>query len=149
MANAIKPFKITVPDSEIEALKAKLAVSTFPKEVSFSSNWDYGVPLEDVKRLAHYWRDGFEWRAQEAKLNEVPQFTTTISVDGFEDLEVHFVHQKSKRAESVPLLFSHGCKWNSVLQNSFHPLIPTFHTTWFMPSQGPEASSSASKFSLY
>lgn len=134
MTNAIKPFKIAVPESEIEALKAKLAVSTFPKEVSFSSNWDYGVPLEDVKRLAHYWRDGFDWHAQEAKLNEVPQFKTTISVDGFEDLEVHFVHQKSKRAESVPLLFSHGWPGSFLECLKILPLLtdgdsdgPSFH----------------------
>ena len=45
MANTIKPFKIAVLDLEIEALKAKLVVSTFPKEASFSNNLDYGVPL--------------------------------------------------------------------------------------------------------
>src|SRR6266536_393781 len=112
MASNMKPFKISVHDSALESLKAKLAASTFPDEVTFSTTWDYGAPLADIKRLANYWRDGFNWRAQEAKLNETPQFTTTVSVDGFEELEVHFVHQKSKRDGSVPLLFCHGCRLN-------------------------------------
>ncbi|KAG6354055.1 hypothetical protein INS49_005026 [Diaporthe citri] len=108
MAN-IKPFKIAVPDADIEKLKTKLSLATFPQDVEMSDSWSYGTPLKDIKRLAAYWQNGFDWRAAEAKLNEqLSQFTTTISVDGFDDIDVHFVHHKSERPDSIPLLFSHG-----------------------------------------
>lgn len=105
----VKPFRIAVPDSSLQLLKDKLAASTFTQDVEFSDDWDYGAPLSDVKRLTAHWRDGFDWRAQEARLNEVPQFTTEVSVDGFGELNVHLVHQKSSRPGSIPLLFCHGC----------------------------------------
>jgi hypothetical protein len=110
MTSIIKPFKISVPESDIERLRAKLRHATFPDEVDFSDSWGYGCPLSDVKRLAKYWQDGFDWRAAEARLNEkLPQFTTRISVDDFEELDIHFVHQESPNPGSIPLLFCHGC----------------------------------------
>ncbi|POR36728.1 Uncharacterized protein TPAR_03081, partial [Tolypocladium paradoxum] len=75
-----------------------------------SDDWNCGAPVSDIKRLAAYWRDDFDWRAQEARLNEIPQFTTTVSVDGFGELSVHLVHQGSSRAGSIPLFFCHGCR---------------------------------------
>lgn len=64
-----------------------------------------------MKRLTKYWAEDFDWRAQETALNEkLPQFTTKVDVDGFGELEVHFVHKRSEREGSVPLLFCHGCK---------------------------------------
>lgn len=106
----IKPFKIAVPDSALSLLHAKLESATFLNEVAFSDSWDYGVPLSDIKRLASRWKDGFDWRAQEARMNEMPQYTTKITVDGFDELNIHFVHARSKREDSIPLLFSHGCE---------------------------------------
>lgn len=114
MSSNVTPFKISVPDSAIRNLKDKLAVATFPDEVDFSEDWDYGAPRGDVKRLADYWKDGFDWRAQESKLNELPHFKTTVAVDGFGDLSIHFVHQKSKKPGSIPLLFCHGCKLSRI-----------------------------------
>ncbi|KAM0259647.1 hypothetical protein ACHAQJ_003226 [Trichoderma viride] len=108
MAQDIVPFSISVPDSVLELLKNKLSLATFPSESDFSDDWNYGTSLSDVKRLAKYWKDGFDWRAQEAKLNQIPQFTTRISVDGFEELNIHFIHQRSSRPGSIPLLFVHG-----------------------------------------
>lgn len=64
----------------------------------------------DVKRLAGYWQNGFDWRKQERKLNEMPQFQTTVSIDGFQEVNMHFVHQKSEASGAIPLLFVHGCK---------------------------------------
>lgn len=109
MADQIQPYSIAVLDSALDSLKSKLDAATFPNEQAFTDNWEYGSPLTDVKRLARYWRDGFDWRAQEAKLNETPQFTTSVKVDGFDELKIHFLHQRSKRQKSVPLLFCHGC----------------------------------------
>lgn len=135
MAN-IKPFKIAVPDGDIEKLKTKLSLATFPQDVDMSDSWSYGTPLKEIKRLAAYWQNGFDWRAAEAKLNEqLSQFTTTISVDGFDDIDVHFVHQKSDRPDSIPLLFSHGwpgsfyeaAKLLPYLTHPSSPDQPSFH----------------------
>lgn len=135
MAN-IKPYKIAVPDADIEKLKTKLSLATFPQDVEMSDSWSYGTPLKEIKRLAAYWQNGFDWRAAEAKLNEqLSQFTTTISVDGFDDIEVHFVHHKSNRPDSIPLLFSHGwpghfyeaAKLLPYLTSPSNPDQPSFH----------------------
>ncbi|KAK2591904.1 hypothetical protein QQS21_010402 [Conoideocrella luteorostrata] len=109
MTSNMTPFKIAVPDAAIKRLKDKLAVSDLPDEVDFSNDWAYGAPRDDVQRLAKYWKDGFDWRAQEARLNaELPQFKTTVNVEGFGSLCVHFVHKTSPRPGSIPLLFCHG-----------------------------------------
>lgn len=62
-----------------------------------------------MKRLTDYWRNGFDWKKQEARLNQFPQFKTEVVVDGFEPLDMHFVHQKSDVPGAIPLLFVHGC----------------------------------------
>ena len=62
----------------------------------------------DVQRLTAYWREKFDWRTQEKKLNEVPQFTTDVHINGFGSINVHFVHQKSGVDGAIPLLFVHG-----------------------------------------
>jgi hypothetical protein len=109
MAAEIKPFKVAVPDEALKTLKDKLHAATYFEEVEFSDDWSYGTPQSDIKRLAKYWANGFDWRAQEAKMNELPQFTTQVQIEGFGELRMHFVHKKSDKADSIPLLFSHGC----------------------------------------
>ena len=105
-----KPFEIHVPDSSIELLQKKLALTTLPDELP-DSGWKYGVPLGDIQRLVKRWQDGFDWRKQEAKINaEMPQFTRDIEIDGHGTLNVHYVHKKSSVANAIPLLFVHGCK---------------------------------------
>lgn len=116
MASLVKPYQIQVQDSKLEELHAKLDIAKFPPESALTESWDYGAPVSEVKRLARYWRNGFDWRAAEAKLNELPQFTTTISVDGFGDLDIHFLHQKSKQPGAVPLIFVHGCKQSIMIR---------------------------------
>ncbi|KAF6788141.1 epoxide hydrolase, partial [Colletotrichum sojae] len=108
MDPSIRPYKINVSDSQIAELHAKLDLAKFPSETALTESWDYGAPVSHVKRLAQRWRHGFDWRAEEAKLNEVPQFTTPISVDGFDELQIHFVWQRSKQPGAIPLLFCHG-----------------------------------------
>lgn len=103
----VEPYKIRVPDDAISRLKQKLVLADFPDELE-EVGWDRGSPLKDVKRLAAYWQDGFDWRKAEAKLNELPQFTTDVDVDGFGTLKIHFVHMKSNVEGAIPLLFSHG-----------------------------------------
>ncbi|KAF4975211.1 hypothetical protein FZEAL_7968 [Fusarium zealandicum] len=133
MTSEIKQFKIEVPDSAIVSLKEKLRNASFTNEVDFSDDWAYGAPLSDVKRLAAYWSDGFDWRAQEAKLNELPQFTTNVPVDNYGDIQVHFLHQKSTKPDSIPLLFCHGWPGSFLEVLKILPLLtdsqkgPSFH----------------------
>lgn len=133
---SIQPFKIAVPDKNIERLKSKLSLTTFPQDVEYSDSWEYGVPLKDIKRLASYWQNGFDWRAAETKLNsELPQFTTTISVDGFGDIPIHFVHKRADKDKSIPLLFCHGWPGSFLEVSKILPLLtgspsfggPSFH----------------------
>ncbi|KAF7550658.1 hypothetical protein G7046_g7948 [Stylonectria norvegica] len=130
MTSDIKPFKINVPDAAIESLNSKLAAAQFADEVDFSDDWSYGAPLNEVKRLAKHWTDGFDWRAQEEKLNRVPQFTTNVSVDGFGDLNIHFVHQKSSHPDAIPLLFCHGWPGSFLEVLKILPLLTN-------PKEGP------------
>lgn len=127
MAN-IKPFKIAVPDSDIERLKTKLSLTTFPQVVEMSDSWSYGAPLQDIKRLAARWQDGFDWRAAESRINaQLPQFTTTVPVAGFGDVELHFVHQRSPRDGSIPLLFCHGWPGSFLEVAKVLPLLTGAH----------------------
>ncbi|KAK6333803.1 hypothetical protein TWF730_003986 [Orbilia blumenaviensis] len=107
--NDIRPYQISVPQERIDLIQQKLDLATFPDELE-NSSWDLGTPLSEIKRLTKYWKESFDWRAAESHLNEVPQFTTTIEIDGFEALDTHFVHVKCKvpGVKAIPLLFIHG-----------------------------------------
>jgi microsomal epoxide hydrolase len=94
----IKPFRIDVRQSEIDDLKLRLERTRWPDELP-----GFGVPLAYVKELADHWRTGYDWRRNEALLNELPQFTTTI--DG---QRIHFVHLRSEEPTATPLLITHG-----------------------------------------
>jgi hypothetical protein len=121
MSSNIKPYHIAIPNLDIERLMAKLSLANFPGETAFSEDQEYGAPLEDIKRLANFWQNNYDWRHAEARLNKLPQFTTTISVDGYgETLEIHFIHQKSEKPNSIPLLFCHGCRYSSALFTLWH-----------------------------
>ena len=83
------PFTISVPDVVLNDLKQRLSLSKFPSQYEDEDVWQFGTPLADVKRLASHWKDRFEWRDAEAKLNQLPQFKTAIEVDGFGELDIH------------------------------------------------------------
>lgn len=106
---SINPYTISVPDEKLEKLGQKLSLASFPDELD-DAGWDYGAPLADMKRLTQYWIEEFDWRKEEFKINKLPNFMTSIEVDGFGLLDVHFVHHKSKVDNAIPLLFVHGCR---------------------------------------
>ncbi|KAL2061181.1 hypothetical protein VTL71DRAFT_7454 [Oculimacula yallundae] len=108
----INPFKINVPDASLAKLKQKLELTRFPEGELEEAGWAYGVPLQDIKDLTKFWIEKYDWRAAEAKLNCIPQFTTEIKVEGFDPLNIHFVHQKSDVKGAIPLLFLHGWPGN-------------------------------------
>ena len=99
---AIRPFTIRIPDAVLADLKARLAASRIPEPLQ-GPGWTHGTDIDYLRRLVAYWRNGFDWRVQERRLNQLEQFTTTI--DG---LTIHFVHRRSKHANALPLLITHG-----------------------------------------
>jgi epoxide hydrolase len=98
----IRPFRIDVSDAELEDLRDRLARTRWPDELP-GVGWSYGVALDFVKEMTELWRTSFDWRKQEAVLNEFPQFTTAI--DG---TNVHFLHVRSPEANAMPLILTHG-----------------------------------------
>ena len=99
---AATPFEIHVDDAVLRDLEARLARTRWPDEIE-GSGWTYGSNLGYTKELAGYWRDSYDWRAQERMLNAMPQFKA--KVDGF---ELHFVHMKGKGPNPLPLIVTHG-----------------------------------------
>jgi pimeloyl-ACP methyl ester carboxylesterase len=98
----IRPFRIDVPDADLKGLKDRLARTRWPDQLP-GVGWSYGTPLEYVREMAEYWRTSYDWRKEEARLNEFPQFTTTI--DG---ANVHFLHIRSPEENPMPLILTHG-----------------------------------------
>src|ERR671915_579053 len=98
----IRPFRIEVPEDALDDLRERLARTRFPDEIP-GVGWSRGVPLDYLKNLAQYWADGFDWRQQEAKLNELSQFTTQIDRQ-----TIHFLHVRSPEPDALPLIISHG-----------------------------------------
>jgi microsomal epoxide hydrolase len=99
---AIRPFTIAVPDSVLVDLDARLSRTRLP-DAGPGAPWEYGTDRAYLERLLAYWRDGFDWRAQERSLNELDHFLTTI-----EGVDVHFVHERSPNPDAIPLLLTHG-----------------------------------------
>jgi pimeloyl-ACP methyl ester carboxylesterase len=99
---AIQPFRIDIPQADLDDLHDRLARTRWPHEIS-GVGWERGIPLDYLRKLATYWSDGFDWRAQEARLNELPQFTTDI--DG---QRIHFLHVRSPEPDARPLVLNHG-----------------------------------------
>ncbi len=73
----VRPFRIEVPDAVLVDLRERLARTRFPGEVA-DSGWDHGTNLGYLKELVAYWRDRYDWRAAEARLNALPQFMATV-----------------------------------------------------------------------
>ncbi|GAB4589202.1 epoxide hydrolase family protein [Nocardia sp. IFM 10818] len=99
---AIRPFRIDVPQADIDDLNDRLGRARWAAALP-GEDWSQGVPVGYLRELAEYWRTEFDWRAQEAALNEFPQFVTEI--DG---LDVHFLHVRSPEPDALPLILTHG-----------------------------------------
>lgn len=114
MSNAIEPFRIAATDAQLDDLKRRLAQTRWP-ERECVDDWTQGIPLAYVQQLCEYWRDKYDWRAREARLNRFPQFRTPI--DG---LGIHFIHARSPHPDAMPLIVTHGWPGSIV---EFHKVI--------------------------
>lgn len=99
---AIRPFRANVPEKDIADLRRRLAATRFPNK-ELVADRSQGVQLATLKALVKYWGTEYDWRKAEARLNAFPQFVTKI--DG---VDIHFIHVKSKHANAMPLIMTHG-----------------------------------------
>ncbi|MEP7454115.1 epoxide hydrolase family protein [Phyllobacterium sp. SB3] len=102
LSEDIRPFKVSVPDTAIKELKQRLSTARWPAKENVADD-SQGVQLERLRGLVDYWANGYDWRKVEQKLNALPMFITEI--DG---LDIHFIHVRSKHADAMPLIMTHG-----------------------------------------
>ena len=101
-ATRVRPFTVSISDSEIDDLKQRLARTRWP-DVETVGDWSQGVRVENARSLVDHWERGYDWRRFESELNRFPQFLTEI--DG---LDIHFIHVRSENPDAMPLLLTHG-----------------------------------------
>ena len=98
----VQPFSIDIPEASLRDLRERLRRTRWPDEVP-DSGWDFGTNLGYLKNLVAHWRDTFDWREQERRLNELSHFRTEI--DG---LGIHFIHVRGNGPSPFPLVLTHG-----------------------------------------
>ncbi|MEU1359418.1 epoxide hydrolase family protein [Micromonospora zamorensis] len=99
---AIRPFLVEIPQTALDDLADRLGRTIWPADLPGAGD-SYGMSNERVRALADRWRDGFDWRAVEARLNAHPQFVTEIDGE-----QIHFLHVRSTRPDATPLVLTHG-----------------------------------------
>jgi pimeloyl-ACP methyl ester carboxylesterase len=99
---APQPFTLNVPDAAINDLKSRLGLTRFP-DAAPGEPWAYGTSVDYARDLVAYWKDGFDWRAEEARLNAFPQFKVPLH-----DIDVHYLHVPGVGPNPYPLLLLHG-----------------------------------------
>ncbi len=102
MSESVEPFEIGIDDSILEDLHRRLTLTRFPDQIE-DTGWEYGIPVDYLRQLVEYWRDTYDWRSEEARLNRFEQFRTTV--DG---QRIHFLHARSAHRDALPLLLTHG-----------------------------------------
>ena len=102
MVTMIVPFRIAATADQVDDLKRRLAHTRWP-EPECVDDWSQGIPLAYTQELAAYWADGYDWRAREEGLNRFPHFVTEI-----DDVDIHFIHQRSPHEGAFPLIITHG-----------------------------------------
>jgi pimeloyl-ACP methyl ester carboxylesterase len=119
--NSIRPFHVKVPESALVDLRQRLASARLPDPETDPSQ---GVRLATMKELVRYWQIDYDWRKAEARLNALPQFVTMIDGE-----EIYFIHVRSKHANAMPLIMTHGWPGSIIeLLNAIDPLTnPTAH----------------------
>jgi pimeloyl-ACP methyl ester carboxylesterase len=120
---AIHPFRIEVPEDELEELRRRIDATRWPTK-ELVADRSQGVQLAAIQALARFWTTEYDWRQCEARLNALPQFKTEI--DG---LDIHFIHVESQHEDALPLIMTHGWPGSVVeLLETIGPLTdPTAH----------------------
>jgi pimeloyl-ACP methyl ester carboxylesterase len=154
-ATAIRPFHVDVREEALTDLRRRIAATQWPERETVPDQ-SQGVPLAVMQELARHWATDYDWRACEARLNALPQFTTEI--DG---LEIHFIHVRSEHEDALPIVVNHGWPGSVIEQlkiidrltdptahggsaaDAFHVVVPSMPGYGFSgkptsPGWGPE-----------
>jgi pimeloyl-ACP methyl ester carboxylesterase len=99
---ALRPFQVHVPEESLAELRRRLVSTRWPSK-ELVPDRSQGVQLATMRELCRYWATDYDWRRCEAKLNALPQYVTEI--DG---VDIHFLHVRSKHADALPLVMTHG-----------------------------------------
>lgn len=119
----VTPFRFHVPDETLNSIKERVA--NYPwHEMPDDGGWDYGTNMDYLKELCTYWVDGFDWRAQEAKINSFSQYKAPI--DG---IDMHFIHEQGSGTNPMPLMISHG--WPGSVAEFYDLIEPLAHPERF------------------
>ena len=113
----IDPFQISIPQEILDDLRERLERTRWPDEVQ-DADWRYGANLGYMKELANYWLTKFDWRAQEQWINSFANYQTAVG-----DLRIHFIHERGKGPNSIPLLITHGWPSSFVEMLKLIPLL--------------------------
>jgi pimeloyl-ACP methyl ester carboxylesterase len=121
--DTIRPFEIHASDDTLADLRRRIEATRWPDRETVADQ-SQGVQLATIRELARYWATAYDWRKVEAKLNALPQFITTI-----DDLDIHFIHVRSKLPNALPLIVTHGWPGSIIeLLKIIDPLTnPTAH----------------------
>ena len=121
--SSIRPFRVNIPEAVLADLRQRLAQTRLPDKETVT-DYSQGVPLKTVQQVLSYWQSDYDWRKVEARLNSVPNFITEI-----DDLDIHFIHVRSKHENALPLIVTHGWPGSIIEQlKIIEPLTnPTAH----------------------
>jgi len=119
----VRPFRVAIPEEALTDLRRRIQATRWPDRETVTDQ-SQGVPLARLKELMKYWGAGYDWRKVEARLNALPQFTTTI--DG---VDIHFIHVRSRHKNALPVIITHGWPGSVIEQlKVIGPLTdPTVH----------------------
>ena len=144
--DAVDAFTISVDDAVLSDLRHRLERTRLPDQIE-GTGWEYGIPIDYLRSLVEYWRDTYDWRRQEERLNSLPHFRTRI--DG---QSIHFVHARSPHEDALPLLLTHGWPgsfheffeviprltdpetWGGRADDAFHVIAPSPPRLWLLGS---------------
>jgi hypothetical protein len=129
------PFTVGVADTALADLERRLQLTRWPDETG-EGTWEHGMPRKVLQYVVEYWRDRFDWRAAERRLNGLPQFTIDI-----EGRVIHYVHVKGVDYDSAPLVLTHGWPGSFVEMYKVIPML-TDPASNGLPDTAPLMSSS-------
>jgi len=120
---ALRAFHVNVPEADLTDLRSRIKATKWPERETVADA-SQGVQFATTQALARYWATDHDWRKCEARLNALPQFITEI--DG---LDIHFIHVKSKNANALPVIITHGWPGSIIEQMKVIDLLtnPTAH----------------------
>lgn len=101
----VEPFTVAVPEATLTDLRERLARTRWPDDFG-NDQWEYGTNTAYLKELVEYWRTQYDWRSQERAINAYSHFRTSV-----EDVPIHFIHERGKGPNPMPLILSHGWPW--------------------------------------